>query len=519
MMISKIYKEARTDQLHFILSIIGMLVAAWVMYIQQGWVNDDSVLYFEAARLFSAGEWKSGLSLFPWPLYSLLIAGVHFITGFNVHSSAQILNAIFIFITFYSLLRIITLASGDKLTLMIATTLLLGSSYIFGDVVGMLLRDQGFWAFMLTALVFFIKFYREGQLKDAIYWQLFAIIAMLFRIEAFTYIALLPFILLTTPETSILRRVKLLLKAHLLNIAASVLIVIAMFMHESIHLTDLGRIREIFSAFSDIERNFSAHIAKRADLMALHVLGEPLESFAWTGLLLTLVLVVITKCALVAGLVPLSLVATNYKNLHISISHDVSKILLLTMLIVMVNGLLIILRVNLLSSRYVILFGLIAIIFASFAARGFIEKWQQNQLSKYTKLLLGLALALTLISLTLNVLPKHAGYNYQKLAADFVNNHNTEHKKVFYVSPRARYYAGESYAGRGYDYWEYTQKAINSGTIYNYDYLVINLDIDENTSTREQLLKDKLSDYTLIKIIYGYKNKKRMLIYKKSDHE
>lgn len=515
-MISKLYKEACANRLHFALSAIGMLIACWVMYIQQGWVNDDSVLYFEAARLFVTGDWKAGLSLFPWPLYSLLIAGIHYVSGFSLHNSAQILNAIFIFISFYALLRIITLASGDKLTLIIATILLLASSYIFGDVVGMLLRDQGFWAFMLTAVVFFIKFYREGLLKDAIYWQLFTIIAMLFRIEAFTYIALLPFILLTKPDIHFAIRIKLLLKAHAVNLALAVFMVIAILMHESIQLADLGRIREIFSVFSDIERNFSAHIAKKADLMASYVLGEPLHSFAWTGLLLTLLLVVITKCALVAGLVPIALIAAHYRNLQIVISRDVSSILLLTMFIVMLNGLLIILKVNLLSSRYVILFGLIAIIFASFAARGFIEQWHQKQMSKFAKLLLSLGLIITLFALVLNVMPKHEGYNYQKVAADFVNHHNTEHKKVFYVSPRARFYAGAAYAGRGYDYWEYARSAIENGQIYDYDYLVINLDIDADTAAREQLLKDKLSNYELIKIVYGYKNKKRMLIYKKS---
>jgi len=84
MSILNVYKRLSSVNLMLLLSSVGMLIAAWVMYIQQGWVNDDSVLYFEAARLFSAGEWKSGLSLFPWPLYSLLIAGMHFITGFNI---------------------------------------------------------------------------------------------------------------------------------------------------------------------------------------------------------------------------------------------------------------------------------------------------------------------------------------------------------------------------------------------------------------------------------------------------
>lgn len=511
----KNYKNTDERNLVTHLAILGTLIASWIMYIQQGWVNDDSVLYFEAARLFSTGEWKSGLKLFPWPLYSLLISGLHLITGFSLHLSAQVLNAVFIFISFYSLLKLITLASGDKLTLLIASLLFVSTSYIFGDVVGMLLRDQGFWAFILTALVFFIKFYREGQLKDAIYWQVFAIISILFRIEAFTYIALLPFLLLTKPDTSVRKKIDLLLKSHILNLLVSASIPIAVLMSGSIHLNDLGRIQEIFTAFSDIKRNFTLHITEKVNIMGSDVLGEPLKKFAWSGLLMTLTLIVLSKCLLVAGLVPLILITSNYKSIKSAISSDVANILLMTAVIVIINGMLIILKVNLLSSRYVVLFGLIAIIFASFSARISLKQLKLNQLSNYSKLLLSLALVLSFVTFILNILPKHEGYNYQKLATDYVKTQNKENKKVFYVSPRARFYAGEPYLDRGYDYWDYTLSAIEDGSIYEHDYLVINLDIDENTGPRESLLKEKLTDYTLIKIIYGYKNKKRMLIYKK----
>lgn len=515
MFILNLYKTSSPQQLQRLLSALVTFAAIWVMYNLQGWVNDDSVLYFEAAKQFSNGEWKAGLALFPWPLYSLLISGVHSLTGFSVHLSAQILNAAFIFISVFSLLKIITLASGDKLTLIIATALLLGSPYIFGDVVGMLLRDEGFWAFMLTALVFFIKYYREGQLKDALYWQIFAIIALLFRIEAFTYIALLPLLLLTQPEVSLGKKFNMLFKAYVLHFLIGVLTLIAVLLSGSVQLNDLGRLKEIFSAFSDIERNLSYKIAKKVDVMAANVLGEPLESFAWTGLLLTLILVVVTKCVLVAGLIPAALIAANYKNLQITMSRDVTKILLLTALIVMINGILIILKVNLLSSRYVILFGLIAMIFASFSARGFIQKFQQNQLHIHSKILLLLAALSICITIVLNVMPKEPGYNYQKVATDYVKMHNTDNKKVFYVSPRARYYADAAYAGRGYDYWEFTKTAIENGSIYEYEYLVINLNIDENSAEREAFLVEKLGDYSLIKTVYGFKKKKRMLIYKK----
>lgn len=515
MSILNLYKTSSTHQLQLLLSAMGALAAAWVMYNLQGWVNDDSVLYFEAARQFSSAEWKAGLNLFPWPLYSLLISGIHVITGFSIHLSAQILNTGFIFISFLSLLKIITLASGDKLTLIIATMLLLGSSYIFGDVVGMLLRDQGFWAFMLTALVFFIQYYREGQLKDAIYWQIFAMIALLFRIEAFTYIALLPLLLLTQPEVSLGKKFNMLFKAYVFHLIIGVLMLIAVLLSGSVQLNDLGRIKEIFSAFSDIERNLSSHIATKVDVMAASVLGEPLKGYAWTGLLLTLILVVVTKCVLVAGLIPAALIAGNYKKIRVSMSDDVTKILLLTALIVIINGILIILKVNLLSSRYVIMFGLIAILFASFSARGYIQKLQQKQLHSHSKILLLLAALYVFVSIILNVLPKEEGYNYQKVATDYVKTHNTDNKKVFYVSPRARYYADAAYAGRGYDYWEYTKSAIENGSIYEHDYLVINLDVDGNTAEKEAFLLEKLQDYSLIKIVYGYKKKKRMLIYKK----
>jgi hypothetical protein len=89
---------------------------------------------------------------------------------------------------------------------------------------------------------------------------------------------------------------------------------------------------------------------------------------------------------------------------------------------------------------------------------------------------------------------------------------------VFYVSPRARFYAGAAYLDRGYDYWKFTEKAIADGSIYQHDYLVINLDINEKTAEREAVLAAELTDYELVKIFYGYKKKKRMLVYKKAQH-
>jgi hypothetical protein len=110
--------------------------------------------------------------------------------------------------------------------------------------------------------------------------------------------------------------------------------------------------------------------------------------------------------------------------------------------------------------------------------------------------------------------PKSQGYNYEQEAVQWIKQHNTNNSPVFYVSPRARYYAGASYETRGYDYWNYTQNAIQSEIYLQYDYLVINL--EEDHMTQEQTLINSFSGYKKVAEFLGYKSKKKMLILKKS---
>lgn len=518
MITSHIYKKVTTEQTLISLSIIGMTLACWIMYIQQGWINDDSVQYFEVARLFSVGEWKAGAQLFPWPFYPLLITGMHDLTSLDFQICAQILNAVFFAIATYSLLRIVILAGGDKVSLVLAALLFFSTSYIVGDVLPMLLRDQGFWAFLLTALVFFIKFYRQNNIKDALSWQLFALIAMLFRIEAFTYIALLPLTLLFISNVGFTTKIRNFSYAYALHIALAVCAGIAVLLHGSLSLSDFGRIQEIFHSVSDIQKNFSLQIAAKADFMAINVLGEPLANFAWMGLILSLISIAIVKCLSAAGWLPLLLIGVNYKKIKDSMSEDVRQLLLATALLALINAVLIIFRANLLSSRYVIFFGFPLIIFATFSARALYERWQLKQLSKIETLVAILALALVALGSVLNCLPKDAGYNYEQQAVSYIKTDQTKspgNSKVFYSSPRTRYYGGEEYMGRGFDHWDFTQQAINDGTIYQYEYLAINLNVNDQSADREKILAEKLPQYVLVKTFYGYKKKKRVLVYKK----
>lgn len=508
------YKKLSIQQLQHVIVVFSILIAAWIMYIQQGWVNDDSLLYFEGARLFAIGEWQEGFKLFAWPLYSLLLAGVHKLTTLRIELCAQFINLILIAIATRSLLQIIVLAGGDKLNLLLAALLLFSSAYIVGDVLPMLLRDQGFWACLLTAIVFLIKFYRQHQMKDAIYWQLLAVTAMLFRIEAFSYLAFLPLVLLFQQNISLQNRIMHLLQANALNLSLVLASSLAVIFHGSLGIADLGRIKEIFFSLSEIQQNFNVEISARAHHMATLVLGEPLEKFAWMSLILSLLTIVLIKCLSVAGWLTFLITCLNVGKMKALMAPDVRLILSATALLAFINAVLIIFKVNLLSSRYVIIFGFVLIIFASFAARAALAQWRSNQRYQFKNLTTMLALIVISVGLISNILPKNSAYSFENDAVEYVKQ-QAPNSKVFYASHKARHYAGEPYIGRFDDYWVVTEQAINDQSIYQYDYLLINFNFNQNADARQQLLADKLVQYERVKTFYGFKNKKAVLVYKK----
>jgi hypothetical protein len=53
--------------------LLIMLVTMWSVYIQDGYINRDGLLYLKQAYLFAKGSWNEGFSLYPWPFFSILI--------------------------------------------------------------------------------------------------------------------------------------------------------------------------------------------------------------------------------------------------------------------------------------------------------------------------------------------------------------------------------------------------------------------------------------------------------------
>lgn len=488
------------SKLQFWIVLIAILIAAQVQYIQHGWINPDSVLYLEAAKFFSNGEWQAGFAVFTWPFYALCIALVNTITLLGVHISAQILNVLFFAIATYSFTQIIQLAGGKQKQIIAGALIWLSAQYMIGGVLEMLMRDEGFWAFFLLSVLFFIRFYQAYQLKHALLWQICIIVATLFRIEAILYLIFLPLILLFQAGLSVKQKWKNLLMANAINIFLALMIVAVFTFNDNLSTKLLGRLNEVFT--TNLWQQFTKQLTEKSSIMSNQVLGEYLEEFAVQGLLMTFIYVIVVKTISATGLVNIILSGLAMKQNKQLIQPPAFKVLSATAMIALLNMALIITKVFVLSGRYVLALSFILMIFAAFY---FAELLFDNNQNKKRKWIVTVLVLFMLGGVIKNILPKQQGYNYEQEAVTWLSKHNNQYQSVFYQNARLRYYANAPFIGSG-------EFSLHSD-ISTYAFLVINK--DNKTLLNQAKIAANSSHYHPIKTFYASKAKKSITVYQR----
>jgi len=517
--ITAVIQQLSDKKFILLMSFLAVITAWRILYIQHGWINVDSLLYFESARLFSIGEFKQGVAVFNWPLYSLLISAVHSITGLSIHTSAQVLDVVFFAISTFSFSYLIKLAGGNKLTIACGVFLLLSTPYIVGDVLPMLLRDQGFWAALLTSLVFFVQYYRTQKISDALLWQVLTIVAMLFRIEGITFLIGLPFILWLRHDLSFKQKLRQYLLINSISILALLCMLAMLLLSSSVTLSDFGRIKEVISLASDVSHAFNLKAA-----MMGNVLGGYFEDYGLMALVAGLLSILLLKVASIISWPVIALYALNRNTCHrtqqdsarLPLQADTRIIFYGVGAITIINASASMARVFVLSNRYIVTIGFIALIFAAFCLASLINKLLTNTFNRPWQKWLTIALIVIFsASYIKNTLPKKAGYTFEKDAVAYVKQKNITNDRIFFVTDKTVFYAGANFNGRHSDHWQLTLDAIKNGSIYHYDYLMLYAEADENTHEQHKIISEQLSQYRLEKEFYGVNQKKKIMLYVK----
>lgn len=506
----KIKLQQDYKSLHWLILLLAGLLASWAVFQEHGRINDDGVIYLEAARVIALGEWKQSLGLYPWPLYPALIATIHQITGLSLQHAALLLSVMFFLLATHIFMLLIKETGGNRRTVVAGILLLLSCTYIMRYNLPTVMREQGHWAFYLASLLYFIRFYRAGRQTDALAWQLCILLAMLFRIETITFVALLPLVILRQQEISWPQRGKRLLQAYSLSITAALAVLMILLIAPAYKLSDLGRLHEPISVLQGAYQQITHGLIDKAHIIGESVLGSFLSDYGMQGLLLTLIAVIIGKISASSGWLALILAAVLPKIDAPKPASDAKRILLWAAGLGLLNLWVILLCNFILPSRLAFPIAWVVFIFAAFTLSSIYNKWQQSKHGALRINWLAWIVAIALVlQFAVTLKPRPAHYNDEQEAVAWIKQHAPSESQVFYDNARFRYYANLPFVDRGIADWDRVTKAIGDGSIQRYDYLVIHM--NNSKPEREKYLQQVLPHH-LVATINSAKDR-RILIF------
>lgn len=162
-------------------------------------LNNDAFGYLRAAQLFDEAGVRAVLDSYGWYGYSILIALLDRALPLDALGSAYLLNTalyalvVFAFITLCSEYR-----PGLHTQVLAAAVILLFP--LLNEMRAFLIRDTGFWAFCLLALLQLVRYHRDRRLRFALAFCLSLLAATFFRLEGLVLLALAPLSLLCNPR-------------------------------------------------------------------------------------------------------------------------------------------------------------------------------------------------------------------------------------------------------------------------------------------------------------------------------
>lgn len=177
-------------KLRFGTALISLLLSVFVIY-SDDLINRDGILYIETAEAFLQGGLADALDVYNWPFFSIFIALVHQLTSLPLELSAYIINTLFFVLLTDTLVLLSYKILPNKQQLLIAALIILCFSTL-NEYRSYIIRDIGYWYFCCLILFRFIQFIEIPTLRNASIWQLVAVMAILFRVEATVIVLLLP---------------------------------------------------------------------------------------------------------------------------------------------------------------------------------------------------------------------------------------------------------------------------------------------------------------------------------------
>jgi hypothetical protein len=154
-------------------------------------INDDGILYIQAARLFSEGHSSEARALYPWFSYTFLVGKIMAATGVDALPIARALNGLASTLTVLVILRSAWVSLPGRTTIVCAAILLLGNLW-FNDLRAIIVREHLYFFFVVSGYYCLLRDIQTPRRIHKIGFGVATLIGGLFRIEALGFLFVIP---------------------------------------------------------------------------------------------------------------------------------------------------------------------------------------------------------------------------------------------------------------------------------------------------------------------------------------
>lgn len=237
------------------LTAIISLMLSWLALALNDQPNHDAYEYIRAAEIALQSGTTGAYAHYQWAHYSLLLAGIHALTGLDMFTAAHLLNAALFALLSVAFVNLVAAATPSRRVVWLSAFIILAFP-LLNEFRSMIIRDIGFIAFSLLAMLQLLRYWLSLRLRHSIYFVLACLAAALFRPEAIVFWTLTPLALFFNPELSSRAKRKAFALITGLSALVAVVVIIVAAVAGQIELPQLLR------SFAGIYQPFANNIAQ-----------------------------------------------------------------------------------------------------------------------------------------------------------------------------------------------------------------------------------------------------------------
>ncbi|ALO45000.1 hypothetical protein [Pseudohongiella spirulinae] len=348
-----------------VFTVLMSLFLSWLAVTLHSQPNTDAYTYIRAADMALQAGIPAAYEHHQWAHLSVLIALLTKLTGIDLLQSAYVISALMYAFLSLCFVNLVAALAPTRRVVWLATIVILSYPHI-NEFRSYIIRDIGFLAFMLAAMLQLLQYNRSLLMRHVSLFIVFCLSASFFRPEALLFMFVTPVSLLMNRLLSENNR-----RRGFLRLESTALLLCALLL-ALVAWRESGLVSQLFS-FASIYQPFLSNINiyfSGSDTISRAVFGEYGAQFSdqytglflLTGLLSVLLASIIESLGWVAG----GFLAYGLYRRYVKVEHTAMNIVLLwagTALFILVAF---ILLTRFMTTRYTLMLGTTLLIFVPF---------------------------------------------------------------------------------------------------------------------------------------------------------